>query len=187
MAACRRTHGQATAGRLRYLRSCRLQETLYVCPETCPKGPNGPCGGTRLNRCEFDDRECVHSVKYRIAKSADQLPVLEQALIPCIEAADRQRSSWSAWFMQIREDTRVRRLAARVPLIGPRRSSRCAAIHERIVPFRDPSFVAPQDAATQLADRLPLRILLPYLLAAMSLALAYGASFLLACAGRGRP
>ena len=27
--------------------SCRLQETLYVCPETCPKGlANGPCGGT---------------------------------------------------------------------------------------------------------------------------------------------
>ncbi|MBR8654360.1 MFS transporter [Achromobacter sp. Marseille-Q0513] len=46
--------------------------------------------------------------------------------------------------------------------------------------FATRHFVAPQDAATQLADRLPLRILLPYLLAAMSLALAYGASFLLA-------
>ena len=96
--------------------SCRLQETLYVCPETCPKGlANGPCGGTRLNRCEFDDRECVHSVKYRIAKSADQLPVLEQVLIPCIEAADRHRSSWPAWFTQRREETRVRPSACGSP------------------------------------------------------------------------
>jgi methylenetetrahydrofolate reductase (NADPH) len=78
---------------------CRLQDTLYVCPETCPKGlANGPCGGTRLNRCEFDDRECVHSVKYRIAKSANQLPVLAQTLIPCIEAESRHRSSWPEWF-----------------------------------------------------------------------------------------
>jgi methylenetetrahydrofolate reductase (NADPH) len=79
--------------------SCRLQDTLYVCPETCPKGlANGPCGGTRLNRCEFGDRECVHSVKYRIAKSADQLPVLAQTLIPAIDAENRHRSSWPAWF-----------------------------------------------------------------------------------------
>ncbi|CAG9252216.1 hypothetical protein PUN4_180123 [Paraburkholderia unamae] len=79
--------------------SCRLQETLYVCPETCPKGlANGPCGGTRLNRCEFGDRECEHSVKYRIAKSADQLPVLAQTLIPAIDAENRHRSSWPEWF-----------------------------------------------------------------------------------------
>nr|WP_164504356.1 methylenetetrahydrofolate reductase C-terminal domain-containing protein [Nitrosomonas sp. HPC101] len=78
---------------------CRLQDTLYVCPETCPKGlANGPCGGTQLNRCEFGDRECIHSVKYRIAKSANQLPVLAQTLIPCIEADDRHRSSWPEWF-----------------------------------------------------------------------------------------
>lgn len=78
---------------------CRLQDTLYVCPETCPKGlANGPCGGTRLNRCEFGDRECVHGVKYRIAKSANQLPVLAQTLIPCIEEGDRRRSSWPEWF-----------------------------------------------------------------------------------------
>jgi methylenetetrahydrofolate reductase (NADPH) len=79
--------------------NCRLHDMLYVCPETCPKSlANGPCGGTHLNRCEFGDRECVHSVKYRIAKSADQLPVLAQTLIPCIEVRDRHRSSWPAWF-----------------------------------------------------------------------------------------
>ncbi len=79
--------------------SCRLQDTLYVCPETCPKGlANGPCGGTRLNRCEFGDRECVHSVKYRIAKSTDQLSVLAGTLIPPVEAGERHRSSWPEWF-----------------------------------------------------------------------------------------
>ncbi|MEK6419001.1 MAG: methylenetetrahydrofolate reductase C-terminal domain-containing protein [Burkholderia gladioli] len=79
--------------------TCRLQDTLYVCPETCPKGlANGPCGGTRLNRCEFGDRECVHSVKYRIAKSAERLDVLAQTLIPCIENDSRHRSSWPVWF-----------------------------------------------------------------------------------------
>jgi methylenetetrahydrofolate reductase (NADPH) len=88
--------------------SCRLQETLYVCPETCPKGlANGPCGGTRLNRCEFGDRECVHSVKYRIAKSADQFAVLAQTLIPAIEAQNRHRSSWPEWFAS--EDTTPKR------------------------------------------------------------------------------
>lgn len=97
---CCRTVGQKAAGRLRYLRPLPLlQDTLYLCPETCPKGlANGPCGGTRLNRCKFGDRECVHSVKYRIAKSANQLPVLAQTLIPCIEADNRQRSSWPEWF-----------------------------------------------------------------------------------------
>lgn len=78
---------------------CRLQDTLYVCPETCPKGlANGPCGGTRLNRCEFGDRECVHGVKYRIAKSANQLPGLAQTLIPCVDLGNRHRSSWPEWF-----------------------------------------------------------------------------------------
>lgn len=81
---------------------CRLQDTLYVCPETCPKGlANGPCGGTRLNRCEFGDRECVHSVKYRVAKSTDQLPVLAQTLIPNIDAGNRHRSSWPEWFAAV--------------------------------------------------------------------------------------
>lgn len=40
--------------------------------------------------------------------------------------------------------------------------------------------VAPEDAQSHLADRLPPGILLPYLLVAMVLALSYGATFLLA-------
>lgn len=78
---------------------CRLEDTLYICPETCPKGlANGPCGGTTLNRCEFVDRECVHSVKYRTAKSVNQSDVLTERLIPSIDAHGRHRSSWPGWF-----------------------------------------------------------------------------------------
>ncbi|MFO3721968.1 methylenetetrahydrofolate reductase C-terminal domain-containing protein [Pseudomonas sp. HLMP] len=78
---------------------CRLEDTLYVCPETCPKGlANGPCGGTSLNRCEFGDRECIHSVKYRMAKAVGQTEVLVERLIPCVEENSRHRSSWPGWF-----------------------------------------------------------------------------------------
>lgn len=78
---------------------CRLEDTLYTCPETCPKGlANGPCGGTTLNRCEFGDRECIHSVKYRTAKAVGQTAVLTERLIPCIEVETRHRSSWPQWF-----------------------------------------------------------------------------------------
>ena len=80
---------------------CRLQDTLYICPETCPKGlANGPCGGTQLNRCEFGDRECIHSRKYRTAVSVGQTEVLTQRLIPCVEVGGRQRSSWPRWFAE---------------------------------------------------------------------------------------
>lgn len=78
---------------------CRLEDTLYTCPETCPKGlANGPCGGTQLNRCEFGDRECIHSVKYRTAKAVGQTAVLSERLIPCIEVGGRHQSSWPRWF-----------------------------------------------------------------------------------------
>ena len=78
---------------------CRLEDTLYTCPETCPKGlANGPCGGTALNRCEFGDRECIHSIKYRTAKAVRQTAVLTERLIPCIEVETRHRSSWPQWF-----------------------------------------------------------------------------------------
>lgn len=78
---------------------CRLEDTLYVCPETCPKGlANGPCGGTSLNRCEFGDRECIHSFKYRTAKGVGQMAVLTERLIPCVEVGGRHQSSWPGWF-----------------------------------------------------------------------------------------
>jgi methylenetetrahydrofolate reductase (NADPH) len=64
---------------------CRLPDTFYVCPETCPKGlANGPCGGSMNNRCEAGLRECVHSVRYRLAKAGGQLERLERVVIPPI-------------------------------------------------------------------------------------------------------
>ena len=79
---------------------CRLGETLYICPETCPKGlANGPCGGTSLDRCEFGDRECIHSVKARLAKAVDQTEILKDKLIPTVPIEVRGTSSWKNWFL----------------------------------------------------------------------------------------
>lgn len=78
---------------------CRLAETLYICPETCPKGlANGPCGGTRLDRCEFGDRECIHSRKLRLAEAVGEQHVLQDVLIPTVPQQLRQHSSWVNWF-----------------------------------------------------------------------------------------
>lgn len=78
---------------------CRLAATQYVCPETCPKGlANGPCGGTTENLCEFRDRECIHSKKYRIAREAGILHELETWIIPAVPAEGRGSSSWPAHF-----------------------------------------------------------------------------------------
>jgi methylenetetrahydrofolate reductase (NADPH) len=79
---------------------CRLADTLYICPETCPKGlANGPCGGTNLDRCEFGDRECIHSVKARLAKAVEQTQVLKDKLIPAVPIEVRGTSSWKNWYL----------------------------------------------------------------------------------------
>lgn len=79
---------------------CRLGDTLYICPETCPKGlANGPCGGTTLDRCEFGDRECIHSVKARLAKAVDQTQILKNNLIPTVPIEVRGSSSWKNWYV----------------------------------------------------------------------------------------
>lgn len=78
---------------------CRLAATQYVCPETCPKGlANGPCGGTAENLCEYRHQECIHSVKYRIAKQAGALDQLERWLIPPVPQQFRHTSSWPPHF-----------------------------------------------------------------------------------------
>lgn len=78
---------------------CRLAATQYVCPETCPKGlANGPCGGTTENLCEFRDRECIHSAKYRIANDMGVPEQLEKWLIPAVPANIRGTSSWPPHF-----------------------------------------------------------------------------------------
>lgn len=79
---------------------CRLGDTLYICPETCPKGlANGSCGGTTLDRCEFGDRECIHSVKARLAKAVNQTQVLKEKLIPTVPIEVRGTSSWKNWYV----------------------------------------------------------------------------------------
>jgi methylenetetrahydrofolate reductase (NADPH) len=79
---------------------CRLPDTFYVCPETCPKGlANGPCGGSTDNRCEAGDRECIHSVKYRLAKAAGRLDELERGVIPGVPEP-RGGSSWLRHFSE---------------------------------------------------------------------------------------
>ncbi len=79
---------------------CRLGDTLYICPETCPKGlANGPCGGTSLDRCEFGDRECIHSVKARLAQAVGQTNILKEKLIPTVAIEVRGTSSWKNWYV----------------------------------------------------------------------------------------
>ena len=74
---------------------CRLAVTQYICPETCPKGlANGACGGTTMNRCEYGDRECIHSRKYRVARNNRILYQLEKWLIPAVPEKWRNSSSW---------------------------------------------------------------------------------------------
>lgn len=81
---------------------CRLADTFYICPETCPKGlANGPCGGTKLDRCEFGDRECIHSIKARLAKACNQTELLKTKLIPTVSMDKRNTSSWKNWYETI--------------------------------------------------------------------------------------
>jgi len=80
---------------------CRLPETAYVCPETCPKGlANGPCGGTQENRCEFGDRECIHARIYRITKDHGRLDDLEEVLIPPVPESAWGSCSWVTHFQE---------------------------------------------------------------------------------------
>lgn len=74
---------------------CRLPHTMYVCPETCPKGlANGPCGGTSDGTCEFGDRPCIHNLKYRTAQAFDRLDQLAHTVIPPVPEPIRGSSSW---------------------------------------------------------------------------------------------
>ncbi len=78
---------------------CRLPQTAYVCPETCPKGlANGPCGGTQDNTCEFGDRECIHNRIYRLSKETGRLADLEEVLIPPVPEERRSSCSWVTHF-----------------------------------------------------------------------------------------
>ena len=77
---------------------CRLPYTQYVCPETCPKGlANGPCGGTNDNRCEFEDRECIHNQRYRLSLRHGSIDEMEQTIVPPVQDT-RGTCSWTNHF-----------------------------------------------------------------------------------------
>ena len=66
---------------------CRLPQTDYVCPESCPKGlANGSCGCGRANgNCELMDAECVFAQRARIANSRIDYSSLEEGAVPSVE------------------------------------------------------------------------------------------------------
>ncbi|QSH41105.1 methylenetetrahydrofolate reductase C-terminal domain-containing protein [Lentisphaerota bacterium ZTH] len=66
---------------------CRLPQTFFVCPETCPKGlANGPCGGTRADgSCELGEQECTHSKMMRLAAWRRKVHRLEERYIEPVE------------------------------------------------------------------------------------------------------
>ena len=66
---------------------CRLPQTDFVCPETCPKGlANGPCGcGKADGSCELMDAECVFAKRLRLANSRLDYSSLEEGAIPSPE------------------------------------------------------------------------------------------------------
>ena len=65
-------------------RSCRLDITHFVCPETCPKGlGNGPCGGSRANGdCELGGKPCIHGKIFKTAAASKTIDSLEDTDVP---------------------------------------------------------------------------------------------------------
>lgn len=62
---------------------CRLPQTDFVCPETCPKGmANGPCGSTKAGgECELSTRECIYTKRMRIAAHYNDFASLEDKYV----------------------------------------------------------------------------------------------------------
>lgn len=50
---------------------CSLPEIAFLCPESqCAKNQrNGPCGGTRLGKCEVGEKECIGALAYERLKA----------------------------------------------------------------------------------------------------------------------
>ena len=70
--------------------SCRLPQTAFVCPETCPKGmANGPCGASKAGgECEHTSKECIYSKRMRIAAQDNDYVSLEET---CVKPLERRR------------------------------------------------------------------------------------------------
>ncbi len=82
---------------------CSLPDIGYLCPESaCVKNQrNGPCGGTRLGRCEINDNECIWARAYDRAKvDGREMALLDHA--PVIQdQALRGTSSWGNTFRRV--------------------------------------------------------------------------------------
>ena len=64
---------------------CRLPDTFYICPETCPMHrANGPCGESNVDgTCFFGTgKECIFLRQMRIVNELRDYPALEERLVP---------------------------------------------------------------------------------------------------------
>ncbi|MBO5695477.1 MAG: methylenetetrahydrofolate reductase C-terminal domain-containing protein [Lentisphaeria bacterium] len=64
---------------------CRLPQTFYICPETCPiHRANGPCGEIRVDgTCPFDhQQECIFMRQLRLVNKLRCYPALEEGVVP---------------------------------------------------------------------------------------------------------
>ncbi|MFQ5575917.1 MAG: methylenetetrahydrofolate reductase C-terminal domain-containing protein [Anaerolineae bacterium] len=75
--------------------NCILQETVFVCPMTCPKGlRNGLCGGATPEACEVDpSRPCTWYVIYERAEKMGRLDKLLEINAPI----DGSRAGHETW------------------------------------------------------------------------------------------
>jgi methylenetetrahydrofolate reductase (NADPH) len=75
--------------------NCLLQETMFACPMTCPKGlRNGLCGGASAEHCEVDpSRPCTWFLIYQRAEKRGQLDRLLEINAP-LDGARVGRETW---------------------------------------------------------------------------------------------
>lgn len=87
---------------------CALAQTGFLCPESqCAKNMrNGPCGGSRGNRCEVLDVDCIWAIAYNRAKARgtagqllDHAPVFQDNSL-------RGTSSWAHHWKQLSSSTK---------------------------------------------------------------------------------
>lgn len=81
---------------------CTLSHSAYLCPQSgCPKKQlNGPCGGSRHNRCEVHpDRQCFWVKVYRRLETDTGIKELGEApILPPKDWALENSSSWINYF-----------------------------------------------------------------------------------------
>jgi methylenetetrahydrofolate reductase (NADPH) len=84
--------------------NCLLQEAMFTCPMTCPKGlRNGLCGGASADHCEVDpSRPCTWFMIYERAEKRGQLDRLLEINAP-LDGARVGRETWLELFRAWRQ------------------------------------------------------------------------------------